>query len=282
MNKYHNKDVLHINKVKLLIKDLNRSINFYENILGMHTHEIKDGVANLGTKDKVLLTLVENKNAMIKSKTTGLYHVAYLLDSENELANFLYNALKNNVEFQGFSDHGASNAIYLLDPDLNGIEVYFDLDDSKWFNQDVLSLTTKLLDVESLLKKVTNKLEFKMNNNTIIGHVHFSVSDLDEGLNYFQNIIGFDLLLKWPNAAFLSDKKYHHHIGMNVWRSKNTINRPNDMVGLISYHLNVKNKDELIERLNNNNIKIYSNKDKSYFYDLNNCIVYIWGEYEKN
>lgn len=275
MNKYHNKDVLHINKVKLLIKDLNRSINFYENILGMHTHEIKDGVANLGTKDKVLLTLVENKNAMIKSKTTGLYHVAYLLDSENELANFLYNALKNNVEFQGFSDHGASNAIYLLDPDLNGIEVYFDLDDSKWFNQDVLSLTTKLLDVESLLKKVTNKLEFKMNNNTIIGHVHFSVSDLDEGLNYFQNIIGFDLLLKWPNAAFLSDKKYHHHIGMNVWRSKNTINRPNDMVGLISYHLNVKNKDELIERLNNNNIKIYSNKDKSYFYDLNNCIVYI-------
>jgi len=282
MNKYHNKDVLHINKVKLLIKDLNRSINFYENILGMHTHEIKDGVANLGTKDKVLLTLVENKNAMIKSKTTGLYHVAYLLDSENELANFLYNALKNNVEFQGFSDHGASNAIYLLDPDLNGIEMYFDLDDSKWFNQDVLSLTTKLLDVESLLKKVTNKLEFKMNNNTIIGHVHFSVSDLDEGLNYFQNIIGFDLLLKWPNAAFLSDKKYHHHIGMNVWRSKNTINRPNDMVGLISYHLNVKNKDELIERLNNNNIKIYSNKDKSYFYDLNNCIVYIWGEYEKN
>lgn|SRR5690625_656642 len=275
MNKYHNKDVLHINKVKLLIKDLNRSINFYENILGMHTHEIKDGVANLGTKDKVLLTLVENKNAMIKSKTTGLYHVAYLLDSENELANFLYNALKNNVEFQGFSDHGASNAIYLLDPDLNGIEMYFDLDDSKWFNQDVLSLTTKLLDVESLLKKVTNKLEFKMNNNTIIGHVHFSVSDLDEGLNYFQNIIGFDLLLKWPNAAFLSDKKYHHHIGMNVWRSKNTINRPNDMVGLISYHLNVKNKDELIERLNNNNIKIYSNKDKSYFYDLNNCIVYI-------
>lgn len=132
-----------------------------------------------------------------------------------------------------------------------------------------------MLDIEKLLKKVNNKNNFKMNSKTIIGHVHFSVNNLSEGLNFFENILGFELLLKTPSAAFLSDRKYHHHIGMNIWQSYKAENRKKDMVGLTGYHLNVLNKEKFIKKLNNNNIKVYNENNKSYFYDINNCVVYI-------
>lgn len=275
MFKYHNENVLHITEVELLVKDLKKSVDFYKDILGMHIHNITNDTAKLGTTNKVLLKLKEKRDASKNTRTTGLYHVAYLLDDEANLANFLYNALKHNINFQGFSDHGVSNALYLLDPDLNGIEVYIDLDDSKWFKNNSLELVTRPLNIEHLIKNVNNRNEFKMNNNTIIGHVHFSVNNLDEGINYFKDILGFNLLLKYSTAAFLSDNNYHHHIGINVWQSHNAKPRDNNTTGLISYHLNCKNKSEIIKRLNKNNIKVYNENNKTYFYDINNCIVYI-------
>lgn len=273
MHKYHNKDVLHINEVTLLVKDLKVSKTFYEKILGMKVKYENKNKLILGTESKNLLTLIENKEAIEKTKTTGLYHVAYLLNSKKELANFLYNALIKNVNIIGASDHGASNAIYLNDPDNNGIEVYYDLDDFT-LNNNKLNLITKPLDIEDLLKESNKDNFFIMNDKTVIGHVHFSVRDLIEAKHYFKDILGFNLLLSTPSAMFLSDKDYHHHIGVNIWNSYKTINRPKNMTGLISYNLNVPYKDEFIKRLKDNNIKVYNKEKKQYFYDINDVLVY--------
>lgn len=273
MSKYHNKDILYIKKTELLVKNLNVSKEFYKNVMGMTVlNETKERL-ELGTSKNVLLVLTENKDAIKKTRTTGLYHVAYLLNKKEELANFLYNALINKTNLIGASDHGASNAIYLEDPDNNGIEIYYDLDDSKWFNKDGLSLITKPLDIEDLLKSVTNKEFFKMNDETIVGHVHFSVSNLKDAKHYFKDILGFNLLLSTPSAMFLSDNNYHHHIGVNIWQSYKTMNRPINMTGLISYNLNVPFKDEFIKKLKLNNIKVYNENENNYFYDLNDVKV---------
>lgn len=260
MNKYHNENVMYVKSFDLLVSDINKSLNFYLKSLGLK-----------------LLRQEENKNALKKEKTTGLYHFALLLKRRSDLGNLLNNFIKNKTYISGGSDHGVSEAIYLNDPDGNGIEIYYDKDESLWpYLNNKLKMVSEPLDYEELIS-LKNTDNFIMPEDTIIGHMHFHVSNLNDAKNFFVNILGFKLIENMHSALFISDNNYHHHIGFNIWNGINIKNRDSNMVGLISYDLNIpeNKKQSLYDILNNNNIEIYKENNKEYILDPNLVKVYI-------
>lgn len=243
MSIFHNQEVMYIKDVTLRVKDLKRSLDFYENVIGLNVLLKNGSTATLGV-DGPLVTIVEDKNIKPKSRHAGLYHFAILLPTRKDLADFLMRIVKYQYQITGGSDHGVSEAIYLDDPDGNGIEIYHDRDKSQWptTKEGGIDMFTEGLDYDNLLQERSPELISKMPKGTLMGHVHFHVRSIDEARHFFTELIGFDVILQYgPSALFISDAGYHHHVGLNVWLGshvKNNVDGP----GLIRYHLNATNE----------------------------------------
>jgi len=167
-----------------------------------------------------------------------LYHFAILLPSRRDLAETLWRLAGRHVEFQGFSDHLVSEAIYLADPEGNGIELYRDRPRAEWpYRGDALQMATLPLDTDDLLAEADGPAE-ALAGGTTIGHVHLHVGDLARAEAFYRSVIGFDLVLRYgPSAAFLSAGGYHHHLGLNVWAGRDVPSPPDDSPGLRWYEL---------------------------------------------
>jgi catechol 2,3-dioxygenase len=178
--------------VHLTISDLDRSIRFYESELGFTVHDRQDRVARLGAGGPDLLVLSQDGAAPRVRRTSGLYHFAILVPGRVELARSLRRLVQADVVMQGFADHGVSEAIYLADPDGNGIEVYRDRPRSEWpYSAGHLSMGIAPLDLEGLLAELDGRAdartaavelegETKLPRDTRIGHVHLHVAHLGE------------------------------------------------------------------------------------------------------
>ncbi len=240
-----------IGKVSLTVSNLDRSAAFYQT-LGLTLRGQENGVAHLGTEARELLQLHENPYARAVRGTTGLYHFAILLPTRVDLALALTNMAQQQIPLQGYADHMVSEAIYLGDPDGNGIEVYRDRPRDEWqYNNDgTLRMGTAALDVDSLLGELNG---YKgtwsgFPNGTINGHIHLHVGNLAEATQFYTDRLGFDFVVGYGSqAGFVSAGGYHHHIGLNTWAGVNAPPPPADAVGLRWYEVLLPNQEALAE-----------------------------------
>lgn len=225
-----------IGMVALKVSDLQRSLLFYEEILGFQVHSRENGSVILGAGDLDILYLQETSGGRAGGRTTGLYHFAILLPARRDLARLLKHFQTNEVRLQGFSDHLVSEAIYLADPDGNGIEVYRDRPRSEWpFRDGQLGMATEPLDLASLLGELQGHGESwsELPEGSKMGHIHLHVADLQKAERFYNEVIGFQLMTRYgPSASFLSAGGYHHHVGINVWAGVGAPPPPADAVGL--------------------------------------------------
>lgn len=224
MDKYHQKEVIKITEIELIVRNLSKMIDYYTNSLGFQILT-KDTDKVVLSVDKIhpLLTLIENADAELRGKSIGLYHFALLLPSREELGKFLRHVIKNQIPISGAANHGVSEAIYLQDPEDNGIEIYADTDDSGWYDEfGSLNMYTEELDYSGVYYEAKDSEPFShLPNNTTLGHLHLSVSSLDKAKEFYIDSIGFDVSYdQISSALFAGSNKYHHHLGMNTWFTK--------------------------------------------------------------
>ncbi len=235
--------------VDLVVSDFKKSLPFYQNVLGMKVHRNEKGVAHLGAGGADLLRLTENPDARDPGHATGLYHFALLVPSRFELARSLRRMLETKPARQGFGDHLVSEALYLSDPDGNGIEVYRDRPRSEWQYdaQHHPQMATDPLDARGILKELDNETEpwQGLDPDTVLGHMHLKIANVKQDEAFYRDILGFDSMFTMPSAAFVSAGGYHHHLGMNTWESAGAPPPARDTTGLKSFTIELPNTDEL-------------------------------------
>lgn len=235
---YHQKPCVYVENLELKINDMNKSLDFYESVIGFQVLE-REGKRAVLTADgqTPLLTLVEPEGVSPKEPNrTGLYHFALLLPQRSDLADFLKSLIENNIRI-GASDHHVSEAIYLQDPDDNGIEVYTDREDSGWVwkNQEI-HMTTERLNARDLLQAGTEEGWSGLPADTIMGHIHLHVADLERAEKFYCEGLGFDVVTRYgEQALFISSGGYHHHIGLNVWNGRGIPAASPNSIGLAHY-----------------------------------------------
>lgn len=242
MSKFHSKPIPRLEKISLTTNNKERLISFYTQTLGMTLHKNQESVATLGTKDSVLLELVEDLNASFQKNSTSLYHIAYLYPDRRYLSRILKHFIETKTPIQGASDHVISEAIYLSDPDGNGIELAADTDEQKWpwkHNQLDIMANQSALDIDEILSLHTENLSL-FPVETILGHAHFHGSDLSKSKEFYQNVLGMDLIINIPSAGFFSWGKYHHHLAVNLWKGQNIPLVKDNSVGLRYLQFNVE------------------------------------------
>ncbi len=212
-----------VGPVALRVASLARSTDFYRQVLGLRVHREGDASAALGAGGDDLLRLEEDPAAPRPRGTTGLYHFALLLPSRRALARQLWRLLQAGVRPQGVADHLVSEAIYLADPDGNGIELYRDRPRDEWvYDGGQIRMTTDPLDLDGLLAELGDPEERLQGiaPGTVMGHVHLRVSDVAAAEAFYRDVLGFDVTTRFgSSASFLSKGGYHHHIGLNTWES---------------------------------------------------------------
>jgi catechol 2,3-dioxygenase len=229
--------------VELQVKDLPNMTAFYGDLMGFQILETTDTITRLSPTGAppTLLTLVERKDASVQPSTsfaTGLYHTAFRFPDRAALATTLLRILGSGWQLQGASDHHVSEAIYLADPEGNGIEIYRDRPREDWPRlQDSLQMGNAPLDLRKLLEEADqDKAQAgKIDPGTDLGHIHLQVSDLATTHAFYHDLLGMDVMMALPTALFMSAGGYHHHVGANTWHSNNAPRRDANATGLRSY-----------------------------------------------
>ena len=209
--------------VHLTVGDLDRSLAYYEQQIGLRLHARDGGRATLGADGEDLLVLTEEPGAQPADGYSGLFHFALLVPQRADLARWLAHAARDGVSLSGLSDHWVSEAIYLRDPDHHGIEIYADRPRELWESQVGQRLTTLPLDVEDLLGVLDDPATATFDGlaaGTVMGHVHLCVSAIEPTNAFYRDRVGFAVMARLGDqATFLSAGGYHHHLGGNTWQS---------------------------------------------------------------
>ena len=241
---------LSLGAVHLTVADLDRSVDWYETHLGLRTHARRAGVAELGDGTRTVLVLVEDPQARPPGPHAGLYHYALLCPSREELARAVTRLVVNRTPVQGASDHGTHEAIYLPDPDGNGIELAADRPREEWPSPDAeFGRGGPLpLDVENLIQTVGGEEpRATVGDGLRMGHVHLHVGSIEEGVGFYSDVLGFDIWAQIPSAAFVSAGGYHHHLGFNTWRGDGVPPAPEHSVGLRHWTVELETRAEVGE-----------------------------------
>lgn len=241
----------HMGMATLRVADLARSLNFYEGVLGFQRIEQGDGIAALGAHDGVpLLMLHELPGAPPQPyRSTGLYHVAILLPSRPDLGRALIRMADAGLEI-GQGDHLVSEALYISDPDGNGLEIYRDRPRETWnWSDGLVQMAADPVDIRTLAEDGRREeVQWQtLPTGTRIGHMHLRVGDIPQAERFYHDILGFDITARMPTALFVSAGGYHHHIGMNTWQSRGAGAAPQDTAGLQSFVIALPNQEALSE-----------------------------------
>ncbi|WP_026560381.1 VOC family protein [Bacillus sp. J37] len=235
---FHKYPTTFVSKLSLKVLDLDRSLAFYQEIIGLHILERSEKRVILTADGKTALLKIEQPDDVIpkQPRTTGLYHFALLLPSRSDLGSVLKHLLKVKYPLQGGSDHLVSEALYLADPDGNGIEIYVDRSPSHWnWKNGEVEMSTDPIDVEGLLASGSDEWS-KLPEGTVMGHIHLHVSELEKTKDFYCKGLGFEVVCNYGNQAlFISTGRYHHHIGLNVWNGVGAPQPSEKSVGLVDY-----------------------------------------------
>ncbi len=235
----HQNAPLRIGRVRLRVRDLERVAGFYESTLGLTRLDEGGGLVTLGTSTVPLLELAGDPTLAPRNRRdAGLFHTAFLLPSRADLGRWLGFAVANRIPLQGASDHIVSEAVYLADPEGNGIEIYADRAPSHWRNAaGGIHMTTGQMDAEGVLASAEGTEWAGFPEGGFIGHVHLQVGDTDQATRFYRDGLGFDLASDYPGAAFFGSGGYHHHLAGNIWNSRGAGARPEGTAGLASVEL---------------------------------------------
>jgi catechol 2,3-dioxygenase len=242
-------DATRLGAVHLTVTDLERSLAFYEHAIGLQVHRRDGAVAALGAGEEDLVVLHEDPSARPAGRHGGLYHVALLYPTREELARVAIRVAVTRVPIQGASNHGTHEAIYLPDPDGNGLELAADFPREQWpdiSSPEGYGSGPAPLDLDSLLETIASEdVTAHAAPGLTVGHVHLHVGDLDAATRFYRDGLGFAVMTDLGTAVFLAAGGYHHHVGVNVWRGRGVPPAPSDAVGLRHWTLVVANADEL-------------------------------------
>lgn len=220
--------MMKIDNVILKVKDIDKMTAFYEKVLGMKVRKRDSERTELGTdKDTLLILKTNEKLNYRKPEIANLYHIAYLLPERTDLAVFLRHIMDIGFDGLGAADHLVSEAIYLNDPENNGIEIYTDRNKEGWSytnNGDVVMDTLSLNADE--LYYLSSNLDFRMPDGSRVGHVHMQGVNIPEIRKFYEDILLLNKTAVMPNAVFMSYDGYHHHFAFNHWDSR--ISKPGD------------------------------------------------------
>lgn len=239
----------HIGAVHLTISDLERSVRFYESHAGFTLRRREERTAWLGAGGADLLALSACESAPRVRGATGLYHFAILVPTRADLARALRRLVATDTVLQGAADHGVSEALYLADPDGNGIEIYRDRPRVEWpVVNGQLRMGADPVDVDRLLADADVRDDRGLAPGTVIGHVHLHVSRLDEAHRFYVDVLGFDLMQRYgPSALFVSAGGYHHHIGLNTWAGVGAPPPPPGAIGLQHFDVALPSDEALAD-----------------------------------
>jgi catechol 2,3-dioxygenase len=247
-----------IGKVRLRVADLDDLTTFYERVIGLGAVERDGDVTRLGPADgNTLIELVGAPDAPhAPSFSTGLFHLAILVPERAELARSLQRVAGAGWPLTGASDHLVSEALYVQDPEGNGIEIYRDRPREEWRrNNGELAMATLPLDLESVMGELEqgDGQANGMPSGTTMGHVHLQVADIPAAEGFYNGALGLDVMVRaYPGALFLAAGGYHHHLGVNTWQSQGAPAPPEGALGLDRYELvlpNAAERDSAAERL---------------------------------
>ncbi|MEA0553720.1 VOC family protein [Lysinibacillus irui] len=243
---FHEKPNTYVTNVELKVSDLQRSLTYYQDVIGFKVLHQESHKATLTADGRTaLLTIVQPETVEEKQRmTTGLYHFALLLPTRRDLANIITHFHEKGV-YLGASDHAVSEALYLNDPDHNGIEVYVDRPESEWtWYVDQVHMVTEPLNIQSILEEGNGNWS-GLPEGTVMGHIHLSVSNLAETEQFYTNGLGYDIVSRYgTQALFISTGRYHHHIGLNTWHSENAPKLGENQVGLKTFSLRLDNEEQ--------------------------------------
>ena len=243
-------DTLRLGAVHLTVSQLDASIAFYERALGLRLHERDGDVARMGAGGEDLVVLVEHAGAAPGGRHAGLFHFALLHPSRLELARAVLRLAASRTPITGASDHGVSEAIYVRDPDDNGIELYADRPRAQWppprHPDDRIEMYTIALDVEDLMREAGGEEpRAHADRGLVMGHVHLHVGDVERALAFYRDVLGFELMAAMRGAAFVAAGGYHHHLGVNEWLGRGVEPRPPDTAGLREWTVVLQSADDV-------------------------------------
>jgi len=266
-----------IGYVSLNVSDLQRSLEFYQSILGFK-------VIGRPSNQRVLLSTDGNPSHLIellraghqesssrKIKRSGLYHLAVLLPERKHLADMLVHLRekRDHVYFDGLADHLVSESIYIRDPELNGIEIYRDRPTSEWnWNDSQIEMATLRLDADDLLKAATKEGWKEMPVKTAIGHVHLHVQDLTKAMKFYHAILGLNATSTFPGAYFFAAGRYHHHVAANTWLGTDIQPASPESPGLNHFSIQLPSKEEfkrLVKQLSHYDLAAGDSSEESIF-----------------
>lgn len=224
-----------IGEVHLTVSDLARAVEFYTELIGFDILAKESNKVLLTADGQKPLLVLEAVEGSIERPfgTTGLYHFAILLPDWSSLADTIVHLAEAEYPLQGAANHQYSDALYLADPDGNGIEIYVDLPPDKWELDQEGRYTggTYPFDFEKILAKVTSNWT-GLPEDTRIGHMHLQVAELENTEQFYVEGLGFDITSTGNGSLFLSKDRYHHHIGLNIWSGTNLPAPPDNARGL--------------------------------------------------
>ncbi|MGE5335163.1 MAG: VOC family protein [Nitrososphaerota archaeon] len=236
--------------VALTVADIERSLLFYTEVFGFTLLRRDEGEATLGTPSAPLLLLREQAGARPwphdRYGYTGLYHFAVLVPTRRDLGRWLRHWLQLGLPLPGQGDHLVSEALYISDPDGNGIEIYRDRPRSEWhWDNGQVRMAVDPVDIKGVLAEAEQDDEpwTGFPDGTRVGHIHLQIGDIPQATVFYHDILGFDIVASMPSALFVSAGGYHHHIGMNTWHSRNAPAAPADTAGLRFFTLELPDEE---------------------------------------
>lgn len=238
----------HVNQAHLVVADLETVSAFYRSIIGLKSLEHSASGEVLGVNDVPLVTITTRGDVTRAPRTAaGLFHTAFLVPDRAALAAWLAHAAHAGVRLDGASDHLVSEAIYLSDPEGNGIEIYRDRQPDEWtmFPDGTVQMATEGLDLQSLYDSAAKGSWEGMQDGTAIGHIHLQVGDVPQADAFYRDVLGLKVMARYPGASFFATGGYHHHIAANIWNSRGAGIRGDAMTGLADYSLHFNDKAAL-------------------------------------
>ena len=236
-----------VGRVTLIVHDLDRLSRFYQSTLGLRVLEYAPGAVRLGTGSSVLLELEHDPDARIRDRReAGLFHTAFLLPDRAELGAWLSFAMVEGVALTGACDHLVSEAVYLDDPEGNGIEIYVDRPSADWPRANgLIEMASDPLDLDALMKEGAGRNWSAFPEDGVIGHVHLQVGDVAAADAFYGGVLGFDITCRYRGASFYGSGGYHHQLAGNIWNSRGAPVRSDRATGLADVELIVD--DEVID-----------------------------------
>ncbi|WP_110111855.1 VOC family protein [Bacillus sp. CGMCC 1.16541] len=252
---FHTKPITFVKSVTIKVQNVKQSITFYQELIGLKVLKETERTAHLTADGTTILLSIEQPDHVIpkQPRTTGLYHFALLLPSRADLGDMLKHLIQSGYPLQGASDHLVSEAIYLADPDGNGIEIYTDREASEWeWNNGEVLMATEPLHVESVLSEGQADSWSGLPARTLMGHIHLHVSELKKTKEFYTKGLGFELVNQYgTQALFISSGNYHHHIGLNTWNGIGAPTPSENSVGLKSFTLMYPSEETRANVVNN-------------------------------